>query len=201
MSSSGSRATSLQKGKLVVISGPSGAGKTSICNALLTQVENAYWSVSATTRPLRRGDVEGESYQFVSQEEFLARKGRDEFLESAEYIGHHYGTPREPVVQAIAEGKVIILEIDVQGGIQIAAKMPESVRIFVLPPNSDSLRARLEGRNSEADDVLAKRLANADGEIAAARDSDCYPYFVVNDILEDTIEQVKSIILKEGACA
>ncbi len=201
MSSSDFGDTSLRKGKLVVISGPSGAGKTSICNALLDQVENAYWSVSVTTRPMRRGDVEGKSYQFVSDEEFLARKSRDEFLESAEYIGHQYATPKQPIEQAIADGKIIILEIDVQGGIQIAAKMPESVRIFVMPPNSDSLRARLEGRRSEAADVLAKRLANADGEIAAACDSNCYPHFVVNDILEDTIEQVKSIILKEGACA
>ncbi len=200
MSSDDPGMASLRKGKLVVISGPSGAGKTSICQALLDQVDNAFWSVSATTRPMRRGDVEGKSYQFISRQEFLTRRDRGEFLESAQYIGHYYGTPRKPVEQAIAEGKIIILEIDVQGGVQIAGHMPDSVRIFVLPPSSDSLRARLQGRRSEEDDVLAKRLANADGEIAAARDSNCYPHFVVNDILEDTIEQVKSIILKEGAC-
>ncbi len=185
-------------GKLIVISGPSGAGKTSICKALLEGIKNAVWSVSATTRPIRAGEIDGASYHFLSEEEFSKREAAGEFLETAEYVGHRYGTPRRPVDQALQEGKSVVMEIDVQGGIQVAKKAPQSVRIFVLPPNMDSLRARLEGRKTEAREQLAKRLAEADGEIAIARDSGSYHHFVVNDILDTTIEQVKQIIQKES---
>lgn len=152
------------------------------------------WSISATTRPPRPGDTIGTSYEFLSRDEFASREAAGEFLESAEYVGHRYGTPRGPVEAALREGRNIILEIDVQGGVQVAAKMPESVRIFVLPPNMDSLRARLEGRKSEAEWQLRDRLAHADGEIATARDSGCYDYFVVNDDLEQTVNQIKQIV-------
>lgn len=180
-----------------MISGPSGAGKTSICQALLKTLPDAAWSVSATTRAPRPGDKPGVSYEFLTREEFARREAAGEFLEAAEYVGQRYGTPRKPVEEALREGKHIILEIDVQGGIQVAAKMPESVRIFVLPPNMESLRARLEGRGSEAEDQLRKRLAHADGEIATARDSGCYDYFVVNDVLEQTVKQIKQIVTGE----
>lgn len=183
-------------GKLIVISGPSGAGKTSICQALLKQLPDTDWSVSATTRPMRPGDVPGATYEFVSRDEFLRREAAGEFLESAEYVGNRYGTPRTPVEKAVAAGRNIVLEIDVQGGIQVAAKMPKSVRVFVLPPNAESLKARLQGRGTEAEEQMKKRLAKADGEIAVARDSGAYDYFVVNDVLESTVEQVKSIIAR-----
>ncbi|MFQ5591441.1 MAG: guanylate kinase [Phycisphaerae bacterium] len=185
------------RGRVILISGPSGAGKTSICEALLAQLPDAVWSVSATTRPMRPGDVKGKTYEFISAEEFARREAAGEFLEVAEYVGHRYGTPRRLVEQAIADGKNIVLEIDVQGGMQVAVTMPESVRIFVLPPNIESLRARLEGRRTEAETQLSKRLAQADGEIAIARDSGCYSHFVVNDVLEDTVEEVKRIIEEE----
>ncbi len=187
--------------RLIVISGPSGAGKTSICNALLAQLPNTKWSVSATTRPQRPGDVRGESYEFLSTEEFDRREAAGEFLESAEFVGHRYGTPRRPVEEALADGCYVVLEIDVQGGMQIARAMPDSLRIFIMPPNFESLRARLEGRKTEAAEQLAKRLALADGEIAFARDSGCYHHFVVNDVLETTIDEVKQIILKEHSQA
>ena len=177
-----------------MISGPSGTGKTSICQALLRDLPDALWSVSATTRPPRPGDAAGTSYEFLSTEEFARREAAGEFLESAEYVGHRYGTPRGPVEAALCEGKNVILEIDVQGGMQVAAKMPQSIRIFVLPPNMESLRARLEGRKSEAQDQLRDRLAQADGEIAAARDSGCYDYFVVNDVLDQTVRQISQIV-------
>lgn len=182
------------KGKLIVISGPSGAGKTSICNAILKRLPGAVWSVSVTTRPPRRGDVSGQSYEFLSEEAFAAREQAGQLLESAEYVGHRYGTPRQPVEAALSEGKSVVLEIDVQGGIQVAAAMPDAVLVFVLPPNAESLRARLEGRQTEAKEQLARRLAKADGEIAVARESGCYQHFVVNDELESTIQEVLSIV-------
>ena len=182
------------QGKLVVISGPSGTGKTSICNALLEQIPGAAWSVSATTRPLRGNESPGGSYEFISREEFEARQARDEFLETAEYCGELYGTPVEPVRKWIAEGKIVVMEIDVQGGVQVARKMPESIRIFVLPPDFKSLKARLEGRNTESEEHMARRLAAADGEIAIARDSGAYQHFVTNDVLEDTVAGIIKII-------
>ena len=197
MSSSVHEETKRATGKLVVISGPSGTGKTSICDALLERLPNAVWSVSATTRPLRGQEVKGRNYEFISPEEFAAREEAGEFLETAEYVGHQYGTPLTPVRDALATGQIIIMEIDVQGGIQVARKVPEAICVFVLPPDMDSLRARLEGRKTEAEEQLTKRLAKADGEIAVARDSGCYPHFVVNDILEQTIEQVEEIIKAE----
>ncbi|MCB9851124.1 MAG: guanylate kinase [Phycisphaerales bacterium] len=183
-------------GKLVIVSGPSGAGKTSICDALLERVPDAVWSVSATTRPPRGQESSGRNYEFITPEEFAARKVRGEFLETAEYSGsgHLYGTPAAPVRQWMSEGKVVVMEIDVQGGVQVAGKVPDSIRVFVLPPDQQSLRARLEGRNTESEAHMAKRLAAADGEIALARDSGCYQYFVTNDILEDTVARIIEII-------
>ena len=186
------------RGKLIVISGPSGAGKTSICKALLERLGNTQWSVSTTTRAKRRGEKEGESYVFVTRSEFEAKEAEGEFLESAEYVGERYGTPLKPVEKALANGRNVVMEIDVQGGIQVADKMPRSIRVFVLPPDMDSLRARLEGRNTELAEQLTRRLAQADGEIATARDSGCYQHFVVNDSLETTIKEVEEIIRKES---
>ena len=122
---------------------------------------------------------------------------RGEFLETAEYIGHLYGSPLAPVREVIDRGGSVILEIDVQGGIQVAEKMPDSVTIFVLPPTHATLEARLKGRKTESQEQLTRRLAEADGEIAAARDSGCYRHFVTNDILQETIEQVMDIIQRE----
>jgi guanylate kinase len=186
-----------RRGKLIVISGPSGAGKTSICNALLERLPDTVWSVSVTTRPKRKGETDKGCYEFVAREEFRRRADAGEFLEKAEYVGQWYGTPRKPAEDAISAGNNIVMEIDVQGGMQVAEQMPESIRIFVLPPDMQSLRARLEGRGTEIKELLTRRLAKADGEIAIARDSGAYQHFVVNDCLESTIEEVIDIIRKE----
>ncbi len=186
-----------KKGRLIVISGPSGTGKTSICNELLRRLPNAAWSVSATTRPKRANEADGESYHYVSPEEFAAMKERGAFLETAEFVGNQYGTPAAPVLKAVDQGRFVVLEIEVQGGIQVAQKLPDSIRIFVLPPTRESLMARLEGRKTETEEQLRKRLAEADGEIAAAWESGCYQHFVVNDVLEETVKEVMDIIEKE----
>lgn len=185
------------RGKLIVISGPSGAGKTSICQALLARDPSAVWSVSATTRPPRGKEQSGSSYEYVSREEFEARRARGEFLEWAEYVGHLYGTPAKPALQAMETGHNVVMEIDVQGGVQVAERVPDSVRIFVLPPTMESLKARLEGRHTESADQLTKRLAEADGEIGFARDSGRYHHFVVNDVLEDTVAEIERIVRSE----
>ncbi len=197
MSSSDGATDGRDQGRLIVISGPSGAGKTSICNALLQRLPHAVWSMSATTRTPRPGEESGQCYEFVSCETFELRVAAGDFLERAEYVGEKYGTPRQPVERAVAEGKNVVMEIDVQGGIQVAQRIPDSIRVFVMPPDMDSLRARLEGRNTEAEEQLSKRLKTADGEIATARDCGCYQHFVVNDVLEETIREVLEIVQRE----
>ncbi len=180
-----------------MISGPSGAGKTSICNALLEQLSAAEWSVSVTTRPPRGDERDGEAYRFISAEEFQRLIGEDRLLEHAEYLGNRYGTPAEPVRAAMEAGRIVIMEIDVQGGAQVAQRVPESIRVFVLPPTMDTLKARLAGRKTESDALQAKRIAEADGEIAFARNSGHYTHFITNDILKNSVDQVIEIIERE----
>jgi len=197
MSSDSQTTASSNCGILVVVSGPSGAGKTSICNELLRRLPDAIWSVSITTRPRRPGEVDGQNYRFVTRKTFHEMRDRGDLLESAEYVGNWYGTPRAPVQDALAAGKSAVLEIDVQGGMQVATAMPDSVRVFVLPPTRETLEARLLGRRTESTEQLKRRLEQADGEIAVARDSRCYQYFVTNDVLEDTVHEMVDIIQRE----
>jgi guanylate kinase len=185
---------SIMTAKLIIISGPSGVGKTSICKQLLQKVQRARWSVSATTRAPRGSEVDGESYHFLDRDEFERRIAAGEFLETAEYLGNLYGTPLADVRQALDNGENIILEIEVQGGRQVAEKMPESVRVFVLPPTMETLQARLRGRQTESKMIQEKRLAEADGEIGFARDSGCYVHFVTNDDLDSTVAEIIRIV-------
>ncbi len=189
---------SANRGKLIVISGPSGAGKTSICDELLKRLRPSRWSVSVTTRARRAHEVDGVHYRFISREEFARLRDTGELLEHAEYLGQCYGTPRRPIEQAVAAGEYIVLEIDVQGAAQVAEKMPDSLRFFILPPTMETLKARLEGRNTESEALQQKRLAEADGEIAFARSSGVYPHIITNDILEDSVRRILDIVSRQA---
>jgi guanylate kinase len=181
-----------KNGKLVILSGPSGVGKSTICRQVVGQL-GAYLSISATTRPRGAAESDGKDYFFLSPQEFNLRLAQDEFLEHADVFGNFYGTPRTPVEKAMAEGRVVILEIDVQGAMQVKAKMPEAAMIFILPPRPEELQKRLEARaRGEDEETRKKRLAKAEAEIAIARQQ--YDYFVVNEVLDKAVQDVITII-------
>ena len=171
----------MRTGNLFVVSGPSGAGKGTLVARLLEAVPDSWVSVSATTRAPRAGEVGGVSYYFLDRDEFLRRAETDGFLEWAEYAGNCYGTPRSSVEQKIAEGKQVILEIDVQGAFQIKDKIPEAHLVFIEPPSMEVLEARLRGRGTEADDVIEKRMEAARLELSQKMR---YDKRLVNDDLE-----------------
>lgn len=183
-------------GLLVVISGPSGAGKSTICRELLRRLADSVWSVSATTRA-RGQEADGCDYYFVSRDRFGEMIRGGELLEWAEYVGNLYGTPRRPVEAALAAGRIVVMEIDVQGGRQVAEKVPDSVRIFLVPPDDVELARRLAGRRTETAEQQQRRLAQAQGEIAWARQWSCYQHFLVNETVERTVEDAIRIIETE----
>ena len=183
----------MRKGLLVVVSGPSGAGKGTICQALLEKTTLAY-SVSATTRKPRAGEVDGESYYFLSVEAFEKMVEKDELLEWAKVYDNYYGTPLKKVEEKLAAGEDILLEIDTQGAMKVREKFPEGVYIFILPPSLTELERRIRGRDTETEDVLQKRLAAAIGEIEAGK---CYKYVVTNDEVDGAVESVCAILAAE----
>ncbi len=180
-------------GLLVVISGPSGVGKTSITHAVIDQL-NAVFSVSCTTRPARPREQDGVDYRFISDEEFCRRLDSGEFLEHARVFDRFYGTPRGPVEEQLQSGRIVLLEIDVQGAIQIRQSMPEAFLIFVLPPGEVALLERLRARSSEGEDEIQKRFREAREEIRLARESGVYDLFVINDDLDVAIHDVIAAI-------
>ena len=183
----------MRKGLLVVVSGPSGAGKGTICQALLEKTPLAY-SVSATTRKPRAGEVDGKSYYFLSVEAFEEMIEKDELLEWAKVYDNYYGTPLKKVEEKLAAGEDILLEIDTQGAMKVREKFPEGVYIFILPPSLAELERRIRGRDTETEDVLKKRLAAAIDEIEEGRR---YKYVVTNDEVEDAVEAVRAILAAE----
>ena len=183
-----------ERGLLVVISGPSGVGKTTIVHRVKDAFD-AVFSVSATTRPKSTSEVDGVDYFFISPEEFSSKVQNNEFLEHAEVFGcHHYGTLRDPVTKTLASGNIMLLDIDVQGGIQVQNSMPESVRVFILPPSEQELLQRLKIRGRDDEDSIQRRFLEAKREIKLAQESGAYDWFVVNDELELAIAETIAII-------
>ena len=183
-----------QSGRLFVISGPSGTGKGTICKRIIAETD-AELSVSATTRNPREGEKDGVSYFFLSKEKFREEIDAGGFLEYAEVFENYYGTPLKPVEKQLAQGKDVILEIDVQGALKVKEKCPDGILIFILPPSLQVLRERLTGRGTETEDVINLRLSKASREISCGAHK--YDYAVVNGDLDRAVEDVKSIIRAE----
>ncbi len=183
-----------EQGLLVVISGPSGVGKTTIVHEV-QDAFHAVFSISATTRPKSSSEIDGKDYFFITPEEFDLKTQNNEFLEYAEVFGcHRYGTLKKAVSEVLDSGKIMLLDIDVQGGIQIQNNMPESVRIFILPPSEEELLRRLETRGRDDKDSIQLRFREAKREIKLAQESDAYEYFIVNDDLQLAIAETVAII-------
>lgn len=183
-----------KKGFLVVLSGPSGVGKNTVVNEVLRRVSGLRYSVSVTTRSPRPGEVDGANYFFVSEEEFSIMQEAGEFLEWAYVYGHRYGTPRRYIEDAVGEGWDVILDIDIQGAMQIRRSWPSAVFIFLLPPSLSELERRVFNREGGDAETRKLRLASAREELLAVKD---YEYAVVNDRREDAIEAVRCIIESE----
>ncbi|MGA9467662.1 MAG: guanylate kinase [Exiguobacterium marinum] len=184
-----------ERGLLIVLSGPSGVGKGTVCRALREEEDNnLQYSVSATTRKPREGEVEGIHYFFKSREEFERMIEQKELLEHAEFVGNYYGTPVEWVRETLENGQDVILEIEVQGAFQVKELLPEAVFLFLAPPSLQELRNRLIGRGTESEEVIKQRLLVAREEIELM---DAYDYVVTNDEVDKAIDRIKAIVTAE----
>ena len=182
-------------GKLFTVSAPSGAGKTSLVKALVDSSPHLQVSISYTTRPKRPGEEDGVNYFFVSRDSFQAMLAEGAFLESAEVFGNFYGTAKTSVEKMLAEGMDVILEIDWQGAHQIHQILPDAIAVFILPPSLEALRERLTNRGQDNEEVIAKRMDEANSEMTHYFEAD---FLVINDQFEQALEQIKSILKGQG---
>lgn len=184
----------MTKGRTFIISGPSGVGKSTVLKALLERRRDLFFSVSATTRPARPGEIDGIHYRFLDVDTFREWIARDEFLEYAEFVGNFYGTPREYVYKAMNQGRDVILDIEIQGALQVSQKMPDAVRIFIAPPSWEELERRLKDRGTDSEEKIQKRLLRAKVEVQTAH---TYDYFVINDTVENAVQELEAIMTAE----
>ena len=184
----------MRKGKTFIISGPSGVGKSTVLKSLLEKRDNVYFSVSANTRTPRAGEEDGVHYHFIDVDMFRNWIAKDEFLEYAEYVGNFYGTPKKYVDAAMDAGKDVILDIEVQGAIQVVSKRPDTVRIFIAPPSWNELERRLTERGTDSQEKIQKRLLRAKVEFQTAH---TYDYFVINDTVENAVQELDAIMTAE----
>lgn len=182
----------MNKGGVFIISGPSGSGKDTVMTELFKKMPELLFSISSITRAMRPGEREGEKYNFITCEKFEDMLKNDRLLEHNEFVGNYYGTPREPVERAVANGQDMVIEVDVNGAAQIREKMPEAVSIFIMPPSFAELKRRLSGRGTESEELIQKRLASALGEIKRAAE---YDYIVVNEDITAAADDIMSVIL------
>lgn len=185
-----------KKGILFIISAPSGTGKTTLCKEVINKCTGLKASVSYTTRKPREGEIEGVHYFFIQENLFKEMIDNDQFIEWAKVHDHFYGTSKNQIKGVIDQGFDVLLDIDVQGGMQIKQKIPDSVLIFILPPSKEVLKERLTNRMSDAEDEIIRRLGRAADEI---REYKNYDYVIVNDRLEDAVDKLKSVIVAERA--
>lgn len=184
----------LKRGKTFIISGPSGVGKSTVLKTLFEGREDLYFSVSATTRAPRPGEQDGVNYHFIEPETFRRWIVEKEFLEYAEYVGNFYGTPKKYVDAAMEAGKDVILDIEIQGAMQVHHLRPDTVRIFIAPPSWEELERRLIARNTDTPEKVQERLLRAKVEMQTANQ---YDYFVINDSVESAVRELRAIMLAE----
>lgn len=185
------------QGLLIVISGPSGVGKGTVRKALFQRKgQNFDYSVSMTTRKPRVGEVDGKDYYFVSREEFEKRIKEGKFLEYAEFVGNYYGTPLDKVQEKLAQGKEVVLEIEVNGALQVREKVKDAVFIFIVPPTKEDLYQRLKSRGTEAEEIIQERIKKAEREFPLANK---YDYIVVNDDVDNAADRIMAIVRAEHA--
>ncbi len=181
-----------RKGKVVIVSGPSGVGKSTICKEVVKRLNNVDLSVSVTTRPRSETEMDGDDYWFISEEEFQERINKGLLLEYAEVFGHLYGTPKDKVDESLQRGRTVILEIDVQGAKQAKAIFPDAIMIFILPPSAKTLAERMNRRGREGSEAAEERLDGAGAEIAAAWQY--YKHMVINEDLQQAVNECVQII-------